>query len=397
MVMTSARPSRAWLKRPAIVDYGVPIVGVGITVFIARWLDVHLQAAPVSLFVCAVMFSGWFGGYRPGLLAAVLSILAFDYYFVRPINAWRPEIDEIPRLGVFALAAFFVGSLSARQRSATETLRERTGELQRANEQLRDESVERKRAEDARRTAEAELAHVTRVTTLGEVTASFAHELNQPLAAIVNNAHTCLAVLADDRPDLSEVRLALADITNDADRASAIIERVRALASRSPAEKTLLHLEDVVKDVVALTASASAARRVTIRTHVASDLPPVLGDRVQLQQVVLNLVVNGMDAMATVGEQRRLMEIRGRRDGNDGNLAVTISVQDQGIGLDAAQIDRLFEAFYTTKPRGMGMGLAISRSIVEMHGGRLWAERNQGSGAMFSFRIPAAAVEGAES
>ncbi len=397
MVMTSARPSRAWLKRPAIVDYGVPIVGVGITVFIARWLDVHLQAAPVSLFVCAVMFSGWFGGYRPGLLAAVLSILAFDYYFVRPINAWRPEIDEIPRLGVFALAAFFVGSLSARQRSATETLRERTGELQRANEQLRDESVERKRAEDARRTAEAELAHVARVTTLGEVTASFAHELNQPLAAIVNNAHTCLAVLADDRPDLSEVRLALADITNDADRASAIIERVRALASRSPAEKTLLHLEDVVKDVVALTASASAARRVTIRTHVASDLPPVLGDRVQLQQVVLNLVVNGMDAMATVGEQRRLMEIRGRRDGNDGNLAVTISVQDQGIGLDAAQIDRLFEAFYTTKPRGMGMGLAISRSIVEMHGGRLWAERNQGSGAMFSFRIPAAAVEGAES
>ncbi len=278
MVMTSARPSRAWLKRPAIVDYGVPIVGVGITVFIARWLDVHLQAAPVSLFVCAVMFSGWFGGYRPGLLAAVLSILAFDYYFVRPINAWRPEIDEIPRLGVFALAAFFVGSLSARQRSATETLRERTGELQRANEQLRDESVERKRAEDARRTAEAELAHVTRVTTLGEVTASFAHELNQPLAAIVNNAHTWLAVLADDRPDLSEVRLALADITNDADRASAIIERVRALASRSPAEKTLLHLEDVVKDVVALTASASAARRVTIRTHVASDLPPVLGE-----------------------------------------------------------------------------------------------------------------------
>jgi PAS domain S-box-containing protein len=257
--------------------------------------------------------------------------------------------------------------------------------------------TDRKRAEEALRTAEAKLAHVTRVTTLGEVTASLAHEVNQPLAAIVNNANACLALLLAGRPDLDEIRTALADITSDADRASKVIERVRALAKRSPPEKVPIRLGDVVEDVVALTATESAARRVTIRTEVAADLPVVSGDRVQLQQVLLNLVVNGMDAMGTVHEQGRLLEIRGRQDLQDGSPAATISVQDQGIGLDAAQMGRLFESFYTTKPHGMGMGLAISRSIIEMHSGRLWAEPNQGPGATFSFSVPAAVSIGAES
>ena len=249
---------------------------------------------------------------------------------------------------------------------------------------------DQRNAEEALRASQAALAHVTRVTTLGEVTASFAHEVNQPLAAIANNANACLAMLPDGRPDLDEVRAALTDITSDADRASKIIERVRALATRSPSEKVPLRLEDVVRDVVALTAAESAVRGVTILTAVAADLPVVSGDRVQLQQVLLNLVVNGMDAMASVHEQERRLEIRGRPAMQDGSLSVTISVQDRGLGLDAAQMERLFEAFYTTKPHGMGMGLAISRSIVEMHGGRLWAEPNQGPGATFSFSVPAA-------
>ena len=251
---------------------------------------------------------------------------------------------------------------------------------------------EEQHAEKALRQAHAELAHVTRVTTLGEVTASFAHEVNQPLAAIVNNANACLALLPSGPHDLDEVRDALRDIVNDAERASAIIQRVRALATRSSSEKMPLRLENVVEDVVALAASESAARRVTIRTKVATDLPVVSGDRVQLQQVLLNLVVNGMDAMGAVHEQGRLLEIRGRPDVQDGNPAAIISVQDHGIGFDAAQAGRLFEAFYTTKPHGMGMGLAISRSIIEMHGGRLWAEANQGRGATFSFSVPAAAL-----
>src|SRR5438132_6292843 len=250
-------------------------------------------------------------------------------------------------------------------------------------------------ASEALREAQATLAHVTRVTTLGEVTASFAHELNQPLAAIVNNANACLGLLPRGRHDLDEVREALGDIVGDAERASAIIERVRGLAKRSPLERVPLRLVDVVDDVVALAAAESAARRVAIRTDVAGDLPLVLGDRVQLQQVLLNLVVNAMDAMSKAEEADRRLEIRGRPETHDGAQAITISVQDRGIGLQAGHTEQLFEAFYTTKPHGMGMGLAISRSIIEAHGGRLWAESNRGPGATFSFRLPAAAASAA--
>jgi two-component system, LuxR family, sensor kinase FixL len=297
---------------------------------------------------------------------------------LREQGGWGGELTHITRGG----AAIVVASRQSMQRD------ERGAPV--AILEINRDITDRTRAEKALRTAEAELAHVTRVTTLGEVTASFAHEVNQPLAAIVNNANACLTLLVDERPDLDEVRAALADITSDAERASAIIERVRALAKRSSPEKVPLRLEDVVEDVVALVATEAAARRVTIRTEVAPDLPVVLGDRVQLQQVLLNLVINGMDAMGTVDERGRLLEIRGRQDVQSESLAATISVQDQGIGLNAAQMGRLFEAFYTTKPHGMGMGLAISRSIIEMHSGRLWAEANQGPGATFSFSVPAA-------
>jgi C4-dicarboxylate-specific signal transduction histidine kinase len=278
----------------------------------------------------------------------------------------------------------------------TAGLKQAKAEIKRLNEELEQRVVERTSqltaASEALREVQAELAHVTRMTTLGEVTASFAHELNQPLAAIVNNANACLGLLSRGRHDLEAVREALADIVSDADRASAIIERVRGLAKRTPPEKAPLRLVDVVDDVVALAAAESVARGVAIRTDVAADLPVVLGDRVQLLQVLLNLVVNGMDAMSTVDEPERRLDILGRPDTRDGSPAARISVQDRGVGLDAAKMDRLFEAFYTTKLHGMGIGLAISRSIIEAHGGRLWAESNHGPGATFSFGLPAAAA-----
>jgi len=240
------------------------------------------------------------------------------------------------------------------------------------------------------RKTHAQLAHVTRVTALGELAASVAHEVNQPLTAIINNANACLALLPTDTDEFDEVCQALAEIANDADRASAVLARIRGLVKKSPLEKARLHLRDVVSAVLVLVRPEAAARRVTVQAQIPEDLPLTFGDRIQLQQVLLNLVINGMDAMNRVEEQKRLLLIRGRRDAYDGWSAATISVQDVGVGLKPEEMERLFEAFYTTKPEGMGMGLAISRSIVEEHGGRLWAEPNNGPGATFLFSLPAA-------
>src|SRR5258706_4940393 len=242
---------------------------------------------------------------------------------------------------------------------------------------------------------------MTRLTTMGELTPSIAHEVNQPLTAVVNNANACISLLepAPNRPgeggpdgasNLEDIREALGEIRDDAERASAVVGRVRQLAKRAPVEKSPLDLKAVVKDVLALARYESVARRVAIRTDLSEDLPRVSGDRVQLQQVLLNLMMNGMDAMSTIEESQRVLIIGGHRETRDGSSKALLSVQDAGIGFKPEEMDRLFEPFYTTKPNGMGMGLAISRSIIEAHAGRLWAETNQGSGAMFLISLPAA-------
>jgi signal transduction histidine kinase len=207
---------------------------------------------------------------------------------------------------------------------------------------------------------------------------------------VVNNANASISLLPEGTPNLEEVREALAEIVDDANRASDVITRVRQLAKRAPFEKSLLNLRDVVQDVLALARYESAARNVTIRTDLSKDLPSVSGDRVQLQQVLLNLVINGMDAVNKVEDSKRVLTICGRRETRDGTFEARLSVNDSGVGFKPEEMDRLFEAFYTTKPQGMGMGLAISRSIIEAHGGRLWAEPNQGPGATFSLSLPAA-------
>jgi PAS domain S-box-containing protein len=252
--------------------------------------------------------------------------------------------------------------------------------------------TERKQAEQALREAQTALAHVTRVTTLGEVTASIAHEVKQPLTAIINNARACLNLLASGQR-VDRLRDILGRIVNSADRANDIIERVRGLAKRSAQEQVEVRPIDLVNDVLALAGADLAARRVSTRTDVPVYLPVVIGDRVQLQQVLLNLVVNAMDAMAGLDEAERRLEIRGRleRLGNsDESWGVTISVADRGLGLQPEETQRLFDAFYTTKPHGMGLGLAISRSIIEAHDGRLWVESTPGEGATFSFQLRAA-------
>ena len=246
--------------------------------------------------------------------------------------------------------------------------------------------VERKRAEDALHHAQTELAHVTRVATLGEMTASIAHEINQPLTAVVTNGIAGLRWLAAPTPNLDEARTALERIIRDGKRAGDVISRIRALVKKSVLTKAQLNLSEMVQEVLAITNPEARQHRIWTRTELAPSLPPVQGDRVQLQQVILNLVMNGIEAMKTVTDRPRELLIRSRSHG-PGKVLVT--VKDSGIGLDALRIERLFKAFYTTKPEGMGMGLSISRSIIEAHGGELSATTNSGPGATFQFTLPA--------
>jgi PAS domain S-box-containing protein len=244
--------------------------------------------------------------------------------------------------------------------------------------------TDRKRAADDLREVQAELAHVARITTMGEMAASIAHEVNQPLSGVVINGNACLRWMAGDPPNLAEVRDALQRIIRDGKRASEVIARIRNLSKKSGAEKEPLDLNETVAEVVAFVQGELRRTRVALRTDLARDLPRVMGDRVQLQQVVLNLVLNGLEAMSTVTDRPRELVIETKREDAEHACA---AVRDVGVGLDPDAINRLFDAFYTTKSGGMGMGLSISRSIIENHGGRLWAVPNQGPGATFFFTV----------
>ena len=245
--------------------------------------------------------------------------------------------------------------------------------------------IERKRAEDALHRAQAELAHVTRVATLGELTASIAHEINQPLAAVVNNATACVHWLAAQ--NLEEARQSAEFVITDGHRAGEIIARIRALAKKAPSRKDWVDVNDTILEVIALARSQVQSNGVLLRTRLDEDLPLILGDRIQLQQVLLNLIINAIEAMNDVRDARELSI----SSANDDSRNVLVAVRDSGPGLDPRNLDRLFEAFYTTKPHGMGMGLAISRSIVEAHGGRLWVTPNEPHGAVFQFTLPSGA------
>jgi PAS domain S-box-containing protein len=241
-----------------------------------------------------------------------------------------------------------------------------------------------KRAEEALSKSQAELAHVTRVTTMGELAASIAHEVNQPLSAIVNNGSACLRWLDGVAPNLDEAREAARRIIRDGNRAGEVTTRIRALLRKTDKEKARLDINQTIQEVVMLARNEAARKGVTLRMDLAADLPPVLGDRVQLQQVILNLVMNGVEAMASALARPRELLIHSRQYESDKAL---VAVRDSGVGLDGQDLEKIFDAFYTTKPQGMGMGLAISRSIVEDHGGRLWAAPNDGPGATFQFTL----------
>jgi PAS domain S-box-containing protein len=244
-------------------------------------------------------------------------------------------------------------------------------------------------SEEALSKARSELAHMARVTTLGTLTASIAHEVNQPLSGIITNASTCMRMLAADPPNVDGARETARRTIRDGNRASDVITRLRALFGKEGAATESVDLNEAIREVMALSLSELRRSRVVLRTELADDLPPVSGDRVQLQQVILNLLLNASDAMSGIDDRPRLLLIRSERDESD---HVRLTVQDAGVGFEPEAMDSVFEAFYTTKSSGMGIGLSVSRSIIESHNGRIWASLNDGPGATFCFSIPRASA-----
>jgi PAS domain S-box-containing protein len=242
-----------------------------------------------------------------------------------------------------------------------------------------------KRAVQELRHAQSELAHISRVTALGELTASIAHEVNQPITGMVTNAEAALSWLGAKPPNLDRVREALGHIVKDGMRAADVIYRIRALMKKAPPRIARFDINEAVLDIITLTRSEALRHGVSLETQLATGLPLIEGDRIQLQQVVLNLILNAVEAMSSMDEGAREMKISTARENSS---SVLVSVRDSGPGLDPQSVDHLFEAFFTTKLDGLGMGLAICRSIIEAHGGRLWAAANEPRGAVFQFTLP---------
>jgi len=247
---------------------------------------------------------------------------------------------------------------------------------------VQDITEHKKVEEDSRRLRE-ELMHVTRVTTMGELTAALAHELNQPLAAILSNAQAAQRFLANKKPDIDELREILSDIIKDDKRAGDVITKLRALLKRSEFQFTTLNINDVIREVIPLVRSDAVIKNISLSTELNDSIPIISGDRIQLQQVILNLILNGFEAMMNV-DSRRLCICTVQED----QAVITVSVKDSGVGIDDKNIERLFKPFFTTKKEGMGMGLTINKAIVEAHGGHLCAKNNPDQGATFYFMLP---------
>jgi len=288
--------------------------------------------------------------------------------------------EEFTWLGLFANQAA-VAIANARAFEEVDRLR---CQLEGERDYLQEQVTERKQAEEALRQAQADLTHANRVSSLGELTASLAHEVKQPIAATITNAGTCLRWLSRGQPDLEKARAAASRIEQDGKRAIEIINRVRQLFKKDTLQRELVDLNEIIREMMRLLHSEATQFAVFVRAELAADLPQVMGDRVQLQQVLMNLMMNSIDAMKDV-DGRRELTIQSQR-GENGE--VLISVSDTGVGLPPEQAGKLFNAFFTTKIHGTGMGLRISRSIVESHGGRLWAADNSPCGATFQFTLP---------
>ena len=506
-----------WIAGPAAslaVRYGLAVVSVAVAAGLAQaFLYFHLPLAFSAFALSAIAITFWYGGTKPGILAAVFSALIRSYLF-------DPEINRISRVLydlVFLVFALLMTSVTRAREGLEMSVRKRTAELTRANEDLSHEIAERKRAEEklrqseaylaeaqrlthtgswvwqvagrdalhlsdewyriygfepeqgapawglrlqrvhpedrgrwqeaidravseksdyevefrillpggtvkhirtvghpvlnasadlvqfvgsstditdrkhaeeALRQAQADLARISRATTMGELTASLAHEVNQPIAAALTDANTCLRWLMRDQPDVEEAREAASRVVRDAVRASDIINRMRSLFKKETLQRELVDVNQVIREMVVLLNGDATRYSISMRTELSENLPGIMGDRVQLQQVLMNLMINGIEAMKDVDGPRQLVIKSQPAPDTPRDEQLMVSINDTGVGLPSQQVDRIFNSFFTTKRDGTGMGLRISRSIVESHGGRLWASSNSPRGASFHLTLP---------
>ena len=391
------RPYRGRLQ-PIVIRYALAAAAVAVALGMTLALGMVAPKVPNTFFMfAAIVAVAWFLGDGPGWFSVVLSTAAVDFFLVAPIHVLDFSYEDISWLTAFAVCAASTNAFSLRRRATEEELvaarkeleqrvRERTKSLLDANDSLAAETAERSRAEAALREARSELIRASRIAAVAELTASIAHEINQPLAAVVANGEAALNWLNRRPPSLPEVEASIAAAVTAGERAADVITRVRSLIARGHSELKSIDVNDLIRNVMLLVGIELARRDVSSECHYEVDLPSIQGDRVQLQQLVLNLVNNAMEAMNDIGGASRLISVRTLRSAP---RHVRIVVEDSGQGLLKADMSRLFEPFYSTKEHGMGMGLSICRTIVESHGGTIRAGSGTRGGARFEVDLPA--------
>ncbi len=389
-------PLSSW--QVTALRYALPFVSVLLAVAIARVLNLFEPETPypVVFLIFAVVISAWFGGTIPGWISVGLATFAVDYFLTEPLFAVTLDRRTLSWSVAFFLCAIVSNIFSLYRRRTEAALRrardeldvrvkERTAELNAALEMLKSEVDERIRAETAQRRAEQDVARLNRIMTISTLTASIAHEINQPLAAITANGNAALFWSRRDPPCLNETRESIAAMIAAAKRASAVIEEIRSLIEKGTTNSELVDLNEVITGILSLVRRDINLRAIDLKLQLDNALPKVRGGRVALQQVILNMIMNGIEAVEPVSDRPREMLIKSETVDANG---IAVTVQDSGVGLIECDMNKLFSPFFTTKLSGIGMGLAICRSIVEALGGHMTACSRLPHGATFSIVLP---------
>jgi signal transduction histidine kinase len=375
----SIRPSSI-LRR-----YALALVLVGVSL----WLSLTLHSAVAGpfwvLFPIAVLVSNWYGGRGPGWFAAVSAALAVQYYLFPPVHQFTLRSEDIPLFVCFVGIQVLANWVITWRKQAEEAVR-------RTSEELVAKVFEQQRTDQALQQTRLDLARISRVIMVGELAASIAHEVNQPLAAVVANSDACLAWLSATPPNLDEAREAAKQAGEGAIYASEVIRRIRSLINNAPAERSVFQMNELIRETIAITIDQATMSGIDVVTKLAPELPEVVADRIQLQQVFINLMTNAIASMSDIKRRPLRLEVESHSDGDE---EIHISVTDTGVGVSAELLPRLFEPFYTTRSQGLGMGLPISRSIIEAHGGRLWVDSVPGEGSKFQMTLPLQAKKAA--